>query len=105
MLTIHRASPVLGIVLAAALSGCAAGYRAYQGPCIPYAYCPPPPLPYTLYTPCGCPTPIAARYGQRLVPAAKKAANGHYVPSVTPAAGAAPGAAEAPLPKLPEVGP
>jgi hypothetical protein len=41
-------------------NGCVHAYRAYPDGCIPYDYCPSPPLPYTRST--GCPTPIANRW-------------------------------------------
>ncbi len=40
--------------------GCASAYHAYPCGCVPYGYCPGPPLPFTNY--CGCPTPQAAKY-------------------------------------------
>jgi hypothetical protein len=48
--------------------GCAPAYHAYRCDCscLPYAYCPPAPLPYTTY--CGCPTPVASCYANRAVP-------------------------------------
>lgn len=46
------------------LPGCAAAYHDYPCGCVPYAYCPPPPLPYVTYSHCGCPTPIAAQRHQ-----------------------------------------
>ena len=49
-----------GTVLAVALLGCAPAYHAYPDVCIPYAYCPRAPLPYTTYAHCHCPTPVAA---------------------------------------------
>jgi len=47
-----------GMLLAAA--GCAPAYYAYPCGCVPYDYCPDPPLPYGTY--CGCPTPWAAKF-------------------------------------------
>lgn len=41
------------------LGGCAHAYHEYPCGCIPYDYCPEPPLPYTAYG--ECPTPIASR--------------------------------------------
>ena len=53
--------PLLGLVFFLGLSGCARAYHAYpRGCCIPYDYCPAPPLPYAAYNDCHCPTPIAA---------------------------------------------
>ena len=45
--------------------GCAPAYHSYRcaSNCIPYDYCPPAPLPYTMY--CGCPTPVASCYANR----------------------------------------
>lgn len=49
------------VVLLAMCWGCAGAYHSYpSGCCIPYGYCPEPPLPYTTYEPCHCPTPIAS---------------------------------------------
>jgi hypothetical protein len=45
--------------------GCAAAYHDYPCGCPPYGYCPPSPLPYTVY--CGCPTPAAMHYGHKPV--------------------------------------
>jgi hypothetical protein len=92
MLTIRRAWRVLGIVVATALSGCAAAYHDDPDPCIPYAYCPPPPLPYATYAPCGCPTLIAAQYKQRT--ASKEVPDSYYVPSADPGGSATPGRQE-----------
>lgn len=49
-----------GVFVALAASGCAAAYHDYPCGCIPYAYCPPPPLAYGPYE--ACPTPIARCY-------------------------------------------
>lgn len=81
---VRRALLLLGIALATALSGCAAGYRAYPDACIPYAYCRPAPLPYATYAPHGCPTPVAARYRQQT--ASQAAPETDYVPATAPAA-------------------
>ena len=62
MSTTHAAWTLAGIVLALALSGCARAYHAYHDACVPYAYCPQRPLPYTTYDNCHCPTPIAAEF-------------------------------------------
>lgn len=56
---------LFGIALIVSLSGCAAAYRDYQGCCIPYLYCTPPPLPYVSYEKCHCPTPGASLYIQQ----------------------------------------
>ena len=50
----------LASILLIVSSGCAGAYRDYPKGCVPYGYCPQPPLPYVEY--CGCPTPIAERY-------------------------------------------
>ena len=57
----HRSWQLPGIVLMIALSGCASGYHAYRCGCIPYRYCPEPPLPYTTYCSSHCPTPITSQ--------------------------------------------
>ncbi|MFH1265276.1 MAG: hypothetical protein ABIK89_06070 [Planctomycetota bacterium] len=62
MSTNHAAWLFAGIVLAIALSGCAPVYHAYPDACIPYAYCPRSPLPYTTYANCHCPTSIEAEH-------------------------------------------
>jgi hypothetical protein len=56
---------LLGVPLLVSLSGCAAAYHDYQGCCIPYLYCPPPPLPYVAYEGRHCPTPGASLYSQQ----------------------------------------
>ena len=56
---------LLGIALIVSLSGCAAAYHDYPGCCIPYVYCPPPPLPYAAYEGCHCPTPGVSLYLQQ----------------------------------------
>ena len=56
---------LLGIALIVSLSGCAVAYHDYPGCCIPYLYCPPPPLPYVLYEGCHCPTPGESLYFQQ----------------------------------------
>lgn len=56
----NKQSPMwrlLGAALLLSLPGCATAYRDYSGCCIPYVYCPPPPLPYVTYESCHCPTP------------------------------------------------
>ena len=53
---------LLGVVLIVSLSGCITAYHDYPGCCIPYLYCPPPPLPYVRYEGCHCPTPGASIY-------------------------------------------
>lgn len=58
MSTKRKLWPSLAILIAAA--GCAPAYHAYPCGCVPYGYCPDPPLPYTSY--CGCPTPWAAKF-------------------------------------------
>lgn len=55
----HASCSLLGAILLAA-AGCAPGYHAYPCGCVPYGYCPEPPLPFTNY--CGCPTPWAAKF-------------------------------------------
>ncbi len=60
MSTHHASWRLLGIVLALAFSGCAPAYHAYPDACIPYGYCPEPPLPYVTYD--NCPTPIASEF-------------------------------------------
>jgi hypothetical protein len=41
--------------------GCSHAYHHYPPcSCIPYTYCPQPPLPYVTYGSCHCPTPIAS---------------------------------------------
>lgn len=55
----------LGIALVAMAMcfGCARAYHSYPPcSCVPYSYCPQPPLPYTTYESCHCPTPIAAKF-------------------------------------------
>jgi len=47
-------------VLVIGTTGCAGAYHDYPSGCVPYAYCPAPPLPYHDYH--GCPTPIAKGY-------------------------------------------
>ena len=64
----HKPSPIwklLGVALMVSLSGCAAAYHDYQGSCIPYLYCAPPPLPFVSYDGCRCPTPGASLYFQQ----------------------------------------
>ena len=56
---------LLGVALMVSLSGCATAYHDYQGCCIPYLYCTPPPLPYVAYEGCHCPTPGASLYFQQ----------------------------------------
>ena len=56
---------LLGIALIVSMSGCAAAYHDYQGCCIAYLYCTPPPLPYVSYEGCHCPTPGASLYFQQ----------------------------------------
>jgi hypothetical protein len=61
----YKPSPMWKLLCAAllvSLSGCAAAYHDYPGCCIPYLYCPPPPLPYVAYEGCHCPTPGASLY-------------------------------------------
>jgi len=57
---------LVAAALLTACCGCAAAYRCYPCGCVPYQYCPDPPLPYTAYSACHCPTPIG---GTRTVPA------------------------------------
>jgi hypothetical protein len=64
---------LLGVALIVSLSGCAAAYHDYQGCCIPYLYCAPPPLPYVSYKGCHCPTPGASLYFQQ---------HGHSSPAI-----------------------
>ena len=40
--------------------GCSAAYHDYPCGCVPYRYCPPPPMRYAAYD--ACPTPLAACY-------------------------------------------
>jgi hypothetical protein len=52
---------ILIVLLIAIAGGCAAAcHDCSCGGCVPYTYCPPPPLPYRTY--CGCATPVAAYY-------------------------------------------
>lgn len=59
---VRRALPLLGSAVLIAVCGCAPAYHAYPGLCIPYTYCPQPPLPYATYPKCHCPTPVTSRY-------------------------------------------
>ncbi len=61
------------IVTLVVVSGCAAAYHSYPGGCTAYDYCPEPPLPYTAYRKCHCPTPIAAELLREGVAAAHHA--------------------------------
>ena len=61
MFTKHTPWPWLAVVLLSATAGCAPAYHAYPCGCVPYGYCPEPPLPFINY--CGCPTPQAAKFG------------------------------------------
>ncbi len=45
---------VLVLVWCTAVLGCAPGYRCYRGCHVDCRYCPPPPLPYSLYDECVC---------------------------------------------------
>ncbi len=73
---------LLAAALAVLLSGCAGAGRDYSDCCIPYLYCPPPPLPWVSYEGCHCPTPVASRYGE---PQSGYSAPSGDVPSETPA--------------------
>ncbi len=55
-----RFCPLICVGLLFLTLGCASAYHSYRcaSSCIPYHYCPPAPLPYTMY--CGCPTPVAS---------------------------------------------
>lgn len=44
----------LVLICGTALLGCAPGYRCYRGCHVDCRYCPPPPLPYSLYGECVC---------------------------------------------------
>jgi hypothetical protein len=56
---------LLGVALIVSLFGCAAARHDYPDSCIPYLYCPPPPLPYVAYDGCHCPTPGATLNSQQ----------------------------------------
>ena len=56
---------LVGVALIVSASGCAVAYHDYQGCCIPYLYCTPPPLPHVHYDGCHCPTPGASLYFQQ----------------------------------------
>ena len=49
-----------GVLLLAVACGCSAAYHDYPCGCVPYGYCPLPPLPYAAYETCH--TPVAACY-------------------------------------------
>jgi hypothetical protein len=53
---------LLLFVVVIPIAGCAGAYHDYQGCCIPYLYCTPPPLPYVSYEGCHCPTPGTSLY-------------------------------------------
>jgi hypothetical protein len=57
---------LLALAAVISITGCAGAYHDYQGCCIPYLYCTPPPLPYVSYEGCHCPTPVGPRYQQEL---------------------------------------
>ena len=57
---------LLALAAVTSIAGCAGAYHDYQGCCIPYLYCTPPPLPYVPYEGCHCPTPVGSRYQQEL---------------------------------------
>jgi len=63
--TVAPLQKLLGVALMVSLSGCATAYHDYQGCCIPYLYCTPPPLPYVAYEGCHCPTPGTSLYFQQ----------------------------------------
>jgi len=89
----------LGVALLVSLSGCAAAYHGYQGPCVPYLYCTPPPLPYVGYDTCHCPTPGAsAYYQQRGVPDADVPESAAPVEAPAPSEDAQPPAGPVPNP-------
>jgi len=69
-LTASRRTWLLALPLLAALGGCAPAYWAWQPGCPTYEYCMPPPLPFTNYGDCHCPTPIASRWAQQHGPRA-----------------------------------
>ena len=56
---------LLAVAAVISIAGCAGAYHDYQGCCIPYLYCTPPPLPYVSYEGCHCPTPGASLYFQQ----------------------------------------
>ncbi len=56
---------LLAVAAVISITGCAGAYHDYQGCCIPYLYCTPPPLPYVSYEGCHCPTPGASLYFQQ----------------------------------------
>jgi hypothetical protein len=60
-----------GVVLLVVSSGCARAYHAYPCGCVPYDYCPPPPLAYAPYD--ACPTPVARCYASEIVAAGQTA--------------------------------
>jgi hypothetical protein len=56
----HTVWSLSAAILLCVTMGCASAYHAYPCGCVPYGYCPEPPLPFMNY--CGCPTPQAAKY-------------------------------------------
>jgi hypothetical protein len=56
---------LLAVAAVISITGCAGAYHDYQGCCVPYLYCTPPPLPYVSYEGCHCPTPGASLYFQQ----------------------------------------
>lgn len=62
----------LAAALLLAASGCAAAYHAYPCGCVPYGYCPDPPLPYTAY--CGCATHGTCSFAREPAPDPRQSA-------------------------------
>ncbi len=52
--------PPLAAALLSIPFGCASAYHAYPCGCVPYGFCPAPPLPFSNY--CGCLTPRATQF-------------------------------------------
>lgn len=48
------------LLILVGVAGCAADYHRYTCPCVRYRYCPPAPLPYTVYG--GCPSPAVLNF-------------------------------------------
>jgi hypothetical protein len=61
------------VVVLAMYLGCASAYHSYpSGSCIPYGYCPEPPLPYATYESAHCPTSVGSEWRSRHGPAGVK---------------------------------
>lgn len=60
MSILRRVAHLSILLVLVSVAGCAADYHRYSCSGVSYDYCPPAPLPYTVY--CGCPTPAAMNH-------------------------------------------